>query len=419
MRLLPFSGLGRGLALASLVFASACTITHKTTGEPVEKPIDGGDDAAADAAGDGDGDGDEDAASDADVIEDAARDAAPDAAPDADMQSEEDAGDDEVMVSIPCEQQLEEALDGLPDDVACIGLYADVATKLVASNVRRYAPALVLWSDGAGKQRWIHLPEGGKIDATDPNNWEFPVGTKFFKEFRVEGRRVETRIFQKIREDRWSRATYAWNRDESAAIRSFGEDVGDVKIAGQPYHIPTGGECEQCHGGRRDRVLGFEAIALGLPGAEGVTLKTLVDEDLIEPAPIRTQLSFGDDGTDLAAEMLGYTHMNCGVCCHNSNENADAFASGLFMKLDVNELDGRPVNNFEPIQLLVDQTAKTLRWGDRKRVVPGDPEASLLYQLITSRAGPKEQMPPIATQVVDSKHADVVRRWIEALPHDD
>jgi len=77
------------------------------------------------------------------------------------------------------------------------------------------------------------------------------------------------------------------------------------------------------------------------------------------------------------------------------------------------------VNNFETIQLLVNQTAKTLRWGDKKRVVPGDAQDSLLYQLITSRAGPKEQMPPIATQVVDSTHADIIRRWIEALPHDE
>jgi hypothetical protein len=399
------------------LFASACTITHKTTGEPVDKPRDGGD-------GDGDGDGDsgpsdsgKDAESDAKVDEEAPRDAAMDAAPDADMHSDEDGGEDAIL-EIPCEEQVEDSLDKLPDDVACIGLYADVATKRVVSSVRRYAPAVVLWSDGAGKQRWISLPEGKKIDATDPNNWVFPVGTKFYKEFRVDGRRVETRTFQKTGEDLWARATYAWNRDESRAIRSYGEDVGDVQIAGTDYHIPSGRECEQCHGGREDRILGFEAIGLGLPGAEGITLKNLVDENLLEPAPIRTQLSIGDDGTDHAAEMLGYVHMNCGVCCHNTNQNADAYPSELFMKLDVNELDGRPVNNFETLQLLINQDAKTLRWGERKRVIPGDAQNSLLYQLVTSRAGPKEQMPPIASQVVDSHHADVIRRWIEALPTD-
>lgn len=408
MRLLP------RLALASFLFASACTVTHKTSGKPVDR-IDGGD-------GDGDGDGDasasdsgEDAAFDARVDEEAPRDAGHDAGRDTGVESDEDGGEDAVL-DVPCDQQIEEALDGLPDDVACIGLYDDVATKRISSSARRYAPAVVLWSDGAGKQRWVYLPKGKKIDATDPNNWVFPIGTKFFKEFRVEGRRVETRVFQKADEDYWVRATYAWNRDESRAIRSFGEDLGDVKIAGKDYHIPSGRECEQCHGGRKDRVLGFDAIGLGLEGAEGVTLKNLVDEQLIAPAPIRTQLSIGDDGTDHAAEVLGYIHMNCGVCCHNSNQNADAYPSGLFMKLDANELDGRPVDNFEPIRLLVDQDAKTERWGDKKRVVPGNAEESLLYQLITSRAGPKEQMPPIATQVVDSTHTELIRQWIEAMP---
>lgn len=401
------------VALASLaLLTSACTITHKTDGEPVTRPAD---------AGDGDGDDGEpdsgepprDASSDA---SDASDEGEPDAR-DEDPPGDEDAGDDEPVAAprVPCERQIRDSLDGLPDELECIGLYADVETKRVAPGVERYAPALILWSDGAGKQRWISLPEGEKIDATDPNNWVFPVGTKFFKEFRVEGRRVETRLLQKMRSDRWARATYAWNRAESAARRSNGADLDEVKIAGTAYHIPTSRECEQCHGGRKDFILGFESVALGLPGAEGITLKDLVDRDLIAPAPIRTQLSIGDDGTKLAAQVLGYTHMNCGVCCHNESQNADAYSSGLFMKLDVRELDGRPVNNFQPLQLLINQTAKTLRWGDRKRVVPGDAQASLLYQLVTSRAGPKEQMPPIATQVVDSKHADLIKRWIEAL----
>ena len=30
--------------------------------------------------------------------------------------------------------------------------------------------------------------------------------------------------------------------------------------------------------------------------------------------------------------------------------------------------------------------------------------------------GPKEQMPPIATQVVDSTHTELIRQWIEAMP---
>jgi len=404
MRLLAVTVALAGFGLAS------CTITHKTDGKPVprEDAGDGDADSGMDAARDS---GELDAAPDADSRMDAD---VPDAAPDADVGSDEDGGAEEAIV-IDCEEQLDDSLDGLPDDVACIGLYADVATKRIETGVQRFVPAVILWSDGAGKQRWVSFPEGEKIDATDPNSWVFPVGTKFFKEFRVDGRRVETRIFQKVRSDRWVRGTYAWNAAETRATRSFGADLEDVQIAGKPYHIPSGTECDQCHGGREDRVLGFESVALGLPGAEGITLKDLVEQDLIAPAPARTELTIGDDGTEHGADVVGYLHMNCGVCCHNDNRNAEAYPSRLFMKLDVNELDGRPINNIETLQLLINQDAKTLRWGDRKRVIPGNPQDSLLYQLITSRAGPKEQMPPIATKVVDSHHTELIRQWIVSL----
>jgi hypothetical protein len=162
-------------------------------------------------------------------------------------------------------------------------------------------------------------------------------------------------------------------------------------------------------------VLGFEAISLGLEGAQGLTLERLVEEELIEPAPERTKLAIGDDGTGHAADVLPYLHINCGVCCHNSNPNAEAYSSTLFMKLDARLLDGRASTDFEPRTLLVDHAAKTQRWGERIRVVPGSPEESLLHQLITSRAGPQEQMPPIATKVVDGTQVQKIEAWINAL----
>jgi hypothetical protein len=402
----------RALALALACALGACNVTHKTSGAPAKPPDAGHErdamiiDASEDAR--------EPSEPDATVRMDASLEAGePDAEIDTGVDEDDDAGPVEPMV--PCEEQLEDSLDGLPEDVECIGLYADVSTKLVMSNLYAFTPAVPLWSDGAGKQRWVSFPEGEKIDATDLNNWVFPIGTRFFKEFRVDGRRVETRIFMKVRADRWVAGTYAWNEDESGAKRSQGEDKDDVLIAGTKYHIPTARECEQCHGGRRDRVLGFEAISLGLEGAAGLTLERLVEEDLIAPAPERTKLAIGDDGTGHAADVLPYLHINCGVPCHNSNPNADAYSSTLFMKLDAEQLDGRSATQLQPMQLLVDQDAKTMRWGDRKRIVPGSPEDSLLFQLITSRAGPQEQMPPIATKVVDGTQVEHIRAWINAL----
>ena len=77
------------------------------------------------------------------------------------------------------------------------GLYADLATRTVADDVRPYSVRFELWSDGAPKGRYLSLPAGTRIDASDPDNWVFPIGTRAWKEFRVGEVLVETRYFVK------------------------------------------------------------------------------------------------------------------------------------------------------------------------------------------------------------------------------
>jgi hypothetical protein len=395
------SDAGQRCALGLAVLWAGCQTTHEVDA-PYKRPDAGVEDAGHDSGDPGPIDDDRDAAP-----EDGGRDAS--------SNSDDDAGSEP---DTSCEAQIEDALDGLPDSLSCTGLYSDIRRKIVGPGVRQFAPAVPLWSDGSGKQRWIMLPEGKQIDASQPNDWVFPVGTKLFKEFRVNGRRIETRIFQKTRDDRWARAAYEWDVDETEATRSLGGDRADVILNDSVYHVPTGRECDQCHGGRKDRILGFEAVSLGLDGAQGLTLAQLASEDLLDPPPRSTHLQIGDDGTGLAAPVLGYLHINCGVCCHNANQNADAYSSGLWMKLNVNHLDGRPVDGFDAIEMAVEQPMKSDRWGaDRKRIVPGDPLDSVLLQLVRTRIGePKEQMPPIASSVVDTVSVKAIADWITVLP---
>ena len=47
------------------------------------------------------------------------------------------------------------------------------------------------------KRRWISLPPGSAIDASDPDAWAFPVGTRLWKEFSFGGQRVETRYMER------------------------------------------------------------------------------------------------------------------------------------------------------------------------------------------------------------------------------
>jgi hypothetical protein len=69
-------------------------------------------------------------------------------------------------------------------ELRCTGLlYSDWPGRTLRCGVEPYEPAYQLWSDGAGKQRYVWLPPGGKIDVKDPNDFVFPIGTRFWKEF--------------------------------------------------------------------------------------------------------------------------------------------------------------------------------------------------------------------------------------------
>jgi hypothetical protein len=301
-----------------------------------------------------------------------------------------------------------------PVSLVCTGLYADVAAKLIAPGVAAYAPAVPLWSDGAEKQRWISLPPGTTIDNSDPNEWIFPVGTRAWKEFSSDGHRVETRLWHKVRSNYWVNATYAWNADETEATRTAG---GDIPFGGDggTYHIPTKDECEKCHRGRTEFLLGFDQVGLGLAGATGLNLEALVAAGRLTVPPASTTLTIGDDGTGLAAPALGWLHSNCGTTCHNSNSNATAFAAGMRVRLDANQLDGRSVLDFDALRTTVGVVVLAPAWRGQVRILPGDPENSLLYHLISNR-GTGNQMPPIASRAIDLERIPWLLDWIARMP---
>jgi hypothetical protein len=312
-----------------------------------------------------------------------------------------------------------------PSTLSCTGLYADIANKTVAPGVWAYEPAVPLWSDGAQKARWIQLPAGTQIDATNPSEWTFPIGTKVWKEFRRNGKRVETRLFQKVDSGPppyWVHATYAWNADDSEAYTSGGGDI-TLPDDGGMYYIPRFSECEQCHNGRIDHILGFEQISLGLAGAQGLTLPELVSEALIAPAPSQTRLTVGDDGTGAAAGALPWIHINCGVTCHNANSTATAYGVGMLLRLDPSVLDGRLLTaaNVDLLRTTIGVPAVSPGWVQPvhwTRIVPGDPSNSLLVQLISNRGTGDGvgQMPPIASSIVDTPDVAKVVTWVSRVP---
>jgi len=304
------------------------------------------------------------------------------------------------------------------------GLYAGPGAETLTRGVRTWTPQYPLWSDGATKRRWILLPPGRSIDASDPDAWVFPAGTRLWKEFSFEGRRVETRYMERRADGTWLYATYRWNADGTDAVRAPATGVpAAVRLTGGSAHdLPSVGDCEACHGAGRSPVLGFSALQLSpdrdplaphaeSPPADALDLASAVRAGLLRRLP-RTLLETPpriQARTDVARAALGYLHGNCASCHDLRGELASV---GLDLTQRV-----APGPDAGPLATAVDVPARYQPPGADEpmlRIASGRPERSALLHRMSSRA-PADQMPPIATHRIDADAVDLVRAWITTL----
>ena len=310
---------------------------------------------------------------------------------------------------------------GLPADLFCTGLYAQRARGDVADGVQPYTPGVVLWSDGAEKQRYLQLPDGAQINTDDLDDWQFPNGTKAWKEFTVDGKLIETRHFWKRDDGTWSSGTYIWNDDDTAAALNTAQ-TGTRLPSG--YEIPSPKDCDKCHPGGSDHLLGVEAVALSLPGADGANLETLVANDQLTHAPLHARATFPNDATTKAAEALKYLHVNCGMACHSSRGIGQE--TELILRVRASELwpDG-PDGDATPVDVTATDIwratlAKTpttasvaQHFPGALRITPGAHEQSLVWLMAHTRD--PYQMPPLVSHKVDDVGTQALADWIDAL----
>lgn len=308
-----------------------------------------------------------------------------------------------------------------PQTLPETGLYSDFGTLQVNPQHLSFAPQYPLWSDGAIKRRWISLPPGTAIDASDADAWIFPVGTRLWKKFSFNGQKVETRYLERRADGQWLYAAYAWSADgrEAQIVGPRGKRGAYPLAGGRSHTIPGVADCKACHQGGQSEVLGFSTLQLsperdpGAPHAElwpdpGVDLRYLIDRGLLVGLPKRLLESppqiMAATPTERAA--LGYMHGNCGHC---HNEQGSLQNVGLFLRHNVRTAEepaiastlGHPVKKPAP-----GQSPDALL-----RVEPGHPDRSGLMQRVSSRY-PALQMPPLGTELIDDEAVAVLHRWI-------
>ncbi len=267
-----------------------------------------------------------------------------------------------------------------------------------------YAPGYPLWSDGGEKERFLVLPEGAQIDASQPDLYEFPLATLLFKTFSFRTPAspdavvpIETRLLR-LTEAGWEFSVYGWNDAGTEAdllelrrgeVRSVLSDNAEAF----EHRIPSRLECRQCHESAASAVLGLSELQLARSG----DLDTLAPQ--LTPAPSAPYASLAERGP-LTREVLGYFVGNC-VHCHNGSNGASS------------SFDLRPE---VALPHLIDQPTASSATAAGIRVLPGQPEASILY-LGLSGTGDAEvkEMPPLGVAIRDQAAVVQLYDWILAL----
>jgi len=307
----------------------------------------------------------------------------------------------------------------LPAHLSETGLYRPGSTAVVQDGVMAFSPQYPLWSDGTRKRRWIQLPPGSTIDASRVDAWEFPLGTRLWKEFGY-GSRVETRMIERLADGSWRFASYVWKADGSDADLAP-EDGTVVAVADAPngrYGIPARGDCVACHEGAAVPVLGFSALQLSADrdplaphtdrkhgqldltalATRGV-LRGLPQQFLMTPPRI-------DAPTPVARAALGYLHGNCGHC-----HNAAGALTGLELIL-AQQADPAARSSERTLQSLLGHSSR-FRLGDAsatQRISSGHGTSVLTLRMKTEN--PFARMPPLGVQVVDTEGVALIERWI-------
>jgi uncharacterized repeat protein (TIGR03806 family) len=334
-------------------------------------------------------------------------------------------------------------LDALPyEKLSDYGFFVDELADLIpAERVYGYTVASPLFSDYAGKERFMYLPPDQQIHidwaAADPGPggegelWDFPVGSVLIKNFWFDldrsdpgqdenAKRVETRLMVRF-PDEWEVYTYLWTEDESEALLiKYGDlvEIAFTDAEGQPamqnYKVPSLEQCGSCHS--RDNVLktlGPVSPQMNtLVEREGETINQmhwleslgLFDAALPDLSGLPVLIDpLGDEGT-LDQRARSYLHANCSHC---HRQDGGAGISGLrYVAWEQ-----------EPIHLGVCKppaAAGAASGGLPYDIVPGAPDESIVVYRMQS-LDPEVKMPELPSQVLNPEGIALISEWIAAM----
>ncbi|MFL2871659.1 MAG: PQQ-dependent sugar dehydrogenase [Pirellulaceae bacterium] len=357
-----------------------------------------------------------------------------------------------------------------PKRLSDSGIFADLSTHTLSDGAIPYDVNSPLWSDGAGKSRYIVLiDEEDQITARDTGPWGFPEKSVLVKSFSLEmtegdpssRRWIETRFLTK-QDNEWVGYSYRWNKNQTDAVLVADEgrdEAFQIKtLQGaktKNWHYPSRSECMMCHSRAANYVLGLHTVQLNkdvdygshienqlsyLQRTGKVTVNTSAQVSTF--ANHREMLRSFDKERASAAASTAKPAMqqrgvaNDGLFAHGGEgvpklaglldetasieTRARSYIFSNCAQCHVGAGGGNSQMHFEFSRSLTEMNvigevplhgSKGVEAG--KLITPGNPDKSVLFKRISIRG--TGQMPIIATTEVDEAAVSVIRQWIEQM----
>jgi uncharacterized repeat protein (TIGR03806 family) len=283
-----------------------------------------------------------------------------------------------------------------------------------------------LFTDYAFKKRFMYFPEGTSASYSADDVLGFPEGTVLIKNFYYPAdfrkpdediRILETRLLV-LEEGTWKALPYIWNDEQTEAYLEVGGkniDVMWTHYNGQArtvnYSVPNMNQCKGCHL-RGEAVMPIGPTARQLNGSvmghDENQLAQLAHNGWLTGLPPIEQVArlanYANTSEALDARARAWLEVNCAHC---HRPDGPAKNSGLHLL----------ANTKNPYELGVGKAPVAAGRGSGGRsfdIVPGKPDASILYYRINSD-DPGVMMPELGKKLIHDEGVELIRQWINEM----
>jgi len=310
-----------------------------------------------------------------------------------------------------------------PQTLADTGIFSDMEDLTPNAGIEPYAINVPFWSDNAIKTRWFSVPGTNQfIGFNAEAAWSIPTGSIWVKHFDLEmtngaassRRRLETRVLVKNASgDGGYGVTYRWgNSITNALLVPDGgldepfviNDSGTIRT--QVWHYPSRGECITCHNNGNGFALSFKTPQMNRDQMyTGDTTNQLFamqragyfSTNIGSVHLLRRMDPATNNLVSVQHRVRSFLQANCSQCHYPGGPTPAGFDTTLFTPLsEAGLIDG----------VLANDVGNT----NNRVVVRGSTPLSMLLNRISIR-GPG-QMPPLASNLLDTQNIALVTAWI-------